>query len=1474
MKPLYTALFVFCLAYPVIFLGQPVLDSQPKPKLLLALGTGRSTGHIATLYIKNESSQPVELVPSTYYIPASHGYQSYVGHLNPGVILAPDTVQSVPLMGYCTDVHRMPAKGGASLAIEDWILVAPLPDSMMAYRLIQPGDRVDPYGPVDRRALNYSAQAKEIQSNSSSRYSVCWPDDHQPLTAHLDPNADPRATAALVVRLVQQIEDVVPDLQANDQLSTPYHPEPIVEKRGVTQHAIWITMGALSGKTYDFEDFTKKMHKLWQESSGALSREDAAMASERMESGLPALWQAFEHAAGASKTLLIHGENPQNEFPRPEALRAPWDQLDLTAPSLKPAHRISPVLIWTPAGAIVAGGAALLLTGNKEKPEPHPDLILRDDAVNLDCDGQITFSPLTNDSGEGLIIRSVSSVNSADVGLDASGLTVTISNLTQSTNFQFNLVVEDMFGQQGSSTVSVTVNTPEISALDDRYDTEFGTPVNGNVLDNDQGDNLRVIAYDQAQGGSLLIQPDGSFKFIPDAGYSGTTTTKYTVSGPCGLTREATITIEVAAPTCSTTASFDTSPASCGGEDGEAILSVAPPGSYQFTWSNGSGQQDLSNVPSGAYTVTITDENGCSQAFSTTIPERSADYLEEYSSTPANCRGDGGDIILRINAPDNSPLAIIASGPDGDHGIVRQSGTIHLKEFYKILPGTWQIRISGQDEASHCVIEQDIEVADTSTALVTRRDVYTTFPGIPVSGNLLQNDAGIDLKIVDFTQPAQGVLLLQPDGTFKYSPPPASTGDFVIVYRARDDCGHAEEQEAVFQVVSDPCSFQVRLDVTPTYCGTAQGAIHTQVYPEGEYSYVWSNGSTLSTIESLASGTYSVLINPVGSDCPQALKITVPDTSFHYITDTVTQPGTCKDGGNIEFTLHSPTNEPVILQVKGPSGSSQISLMPGRYNLDAIFPVPSGDYELKAFLPEVEEDCAQSLQLTVPDNSPPLRLNNDSLATAFRTPVNGNVFENDEGAGLKILSAINAEGGNVRIEISGDFSFNPHGNFSGFAGFQYIAQDACGEKDTATVIIHVFSGSCNLEPSFAITPATCGLANGSSELVLNGNLQLDYEWSNGDSMRLADSLLAGTYQLQVFNPAVGCMQQFEVTIPQEPAEYIIDHQIIQPDCPNPGDILLVLSSPNSSELQLEVKVGDKVSSWMVPADTVRLSELFTVLPGNYSMRVRNPQIDSACFDSFTAELIPSIGLTINTISIVPASSPMSADGSMTVSVTAPGTLPYQIQINGSYYGSIPHEMFSIFSLTAGTYRVQIRDAIGCLSNLLEVVIPVAPFSLEVEGGTNLLSVLPGNEESVHEGLNSLAFLRLNGYWNQQWQEIAGQLSLRLTPLGHFKSNAPAFMMVSVQQSLQMAKFNAGCQGSQLLAGIGANLFMPLQSGDTRVVEPYVRIQGQWQYQWKSGIVFRVNAQLDNTIGNWWPTVQGSLVIPVRKHQRFNYRLLR
>ncbi|PSR01421.1 MAG: hypothetical protein BRD50_08885, partial [Bacteroidetes bacterium SW_11_45_7] len=92
-------------------------------------------------------------------------------------------------------------------------------------------------------------------------------------------------------------------------------------------------------------------------------------------------------------------------------------------------------------------------------------------------------------------------------------------------------------------------------------------------------------------------------------------------------------------------ASSDTNVTCYGAADGSIDLSVSGGvGGYSYSWNHGPSTQDVSNLPAANYNVTVTDSNGCSKTYSTTITQPDSLALNATTST-AGCVGDSNGIV-------------------------------------------------------------------------------------------------------------------------------------------------------------------------------------------------------------------------------------------------------------------------------------------------------------------------------------------------------------------------------------------------------------------------------------------------------------------------------------------------------------------------------------------------------------------------------------------------------------------------------------------------------------------------------------------------------------------------------------------------------------------------------------------------------------------------------------------------------------
>ena len=197
---------------------------------------------------------------------------------------------------------------------------------------------------------------------------------------------------------------------------------------------------------------------------------------------------------------------------------------------------------------------------------PNNDPIARDDNFSTDIDTSLEVeSPgvLANDNDPDgdileIVAHDTTSLAGGTVMLDPDGgFTYTPPNGFEGED-SFTYVVSD--GRNGTDTATVSISVimgAEVpNANDDVYSTDKNTPLDieaPGVLANDSdpnGDPLTVIDYDQtgSRGGSVILNPDGSFVFTPATDTIGVDTFSYVVSDGNGNTDTAQVQVNIADP--------------------------------------------------------------------------------------------------------------------------------------------------------------------------------------------------------------------------------------------------------------------------------------------------------------------------------------------------------------------------------------------------------------------------------------------------------------------------------------------------------------------------------------------------------------------------------------------------------------------------------------------------------------------------------------------------------------------------------------------------------------------------------------------------------------------------------------------------------------------------------------------------------------------------------------------------------------
>ncbi|MBI5914716.1 MAG: hypothetical protein HY842_05020, partial [Bacteroidetes bacterium] len=134
---------------------------------------------------------------------------------------------------------------------------------------------------------------------------------------------------------------------------------------------------------------------------------------------------------------------------------------------------------------------------------------------------------------------------------------------------------------------------------------------------------------------------------------TGETTPTITVSGPGtysvtvteagGCTATGSVTVAGGSSNFNITGTT-TPVTSCTSPNGAVNITVTPTGTYEFDWSNGPTTEDLANVAAGSYTVTVTDDGGCTASASFAVANNTAPPVPTATATPDTCSQNVGSV--------------------------------------------------------------------------------------------------------------------------------------------------------------------------------------------------------------------------------------------------------------------------------------------------------------------------------------------------------------------------------------------------------------------------------------------------------------------------------------------------------------------------------------------------------------------------------------------------------------------------------------------------------------------------------------------------------------------------------------------------------------------------------------------------------------------------------------------------------------
>ena len=466
---------------------------------------------------------------------------------------------------------------------------------------------------------------------------------------------------------------------------------------------------------------------------------------------------------------------------------------------------------------------------------------------------------LENDSdldGDTLTVNMtpVSPPANGTVSLNANGTFTYTPNANFNGTDSFIYEVSDGNGGTAEATVNISVipvNDAPV-AVDDNFTTDEDTTLNvvtGGILDNDSDldsniDTLVITELSSTSNGALTLNPDGTFEYVPDPDFFGTDSFTYQLEDPSGATSAvATVTITVNpindAPTTTPvvlSSIAEDSPtrlitqaellANAGDIDNDNLTASG------LTITAGNGTLVDNGDGTWTYTPSSNDNTDVSFTYNVTDGTDNVASTATLDITPVNdAPTTTNPVVLTSIAEDSGPrvitqaeLLVNASDIEGDAltvndlAIAAGNGTLIDNG-----DGTWTFTPANNDDSNvrfaFTITDGTNNVASTATLDITpvndapnaSDDSFTIIEdtqlviaalGLGVTSNDDTDDSSSELTAIKLTDPTNGTVELNPDGTFTYTPNPNFNGSDSFTYQVTDSSG-----------ASDTAT--VRIDVSP-----------------------------------------------------------------------------------------------------------------------------------------------------------------------------------------------------------------------------------------------------------------------------------------------------------------------------------------------------------------------------------------------------------------------------------------------------------------------------------------------------------------------------------------------------------------------------------------------------------------------------------------------------------------------------------
>ena len=765
----------------------------------------------------------------------------------------------------------------------------------------------------------------------------------------------------------------------------------------------------------------------------------------------------------------------------------------------------------------------------------------------------------------------------------------------------------------------------------------------------------------------------------------------------------------------------------CYGDTNASIFASATGGTlpYTFNWTSGHTTDVVNNLGAGAYTVVVTDANGCHDHSGVTVhnPDSISASIQvsNYNGYAISCEG----------LSDGSATAVISGGNGIDYNTLLWNTGNTIVTLNNLTAGTYSYTIQdnngcssdaivtlssppimqlslssdsllcyGDDDATafidtlingispynyiwnngqtsanatnlisgtySLIITDDNNCSDSSTVEIFQPDSLISNLSITSSynGYDISCYGSLDASVNISTNGGVSPYLYSLDSVYFSNTSNYNNlgvGVFNLITRDNNNCVINNSI-----TINSPDELLANFDViTDPTCNGINDGVLTSLTSGGTgiYSYGWSNGgSTTNIINSLSIGTYSVVIS---------------DNNGCSITDSIELFPV--------FVLNSNVTTTQVSCTGGSDGSANIIMLGGSnpytfswsngLNTANITGLSAGNYNLTV---------TDSSGCVLTDS---IEITESSTALAFTSSISNLVCNGDNSG--SISSFVSGGAGGYTYNWSTGDTMSSISNLA--AGtYTLSVTDLVGCVVTDTFVV---TEPLEITYTLSSNDISCfGLSDGSTDLIVTGGtLPYNYSWTGPGNYTSTNSTLnfigEGMYNL-IVTDAHGCFIADSTFVSEpSPLTSVVSH--IDPLCHNSLD--------GSIHIYVEGGISPYTSTYGLLNQTSILGD--SIIYQNLASGSNTLSVFDAnnCENTYTVTLINPLELVIDNILTNAPSCYNYSNGTASIEVVG-GTLPYEYQLfdnnNNVLTGSS-----NTNSLSSGSYQYFVTDVNGCDNTL-------------------------------------------------------------------------------------------------------------------------------------------------------------------------------